>query len=88
LKRPTIRAPQLWTSSKKRSTSLKAAHVKVLVIDEVSQSHVRPPPRTNCRIEHAQILEQRTQNVSGRFGVAEAREAIHGDVQLARRFDA
>lgn len=31
--------------------------------------------------------ERRIRAILGEFGVAEAREAISGDVQLARRFD-
>ena len=67
---------------------LKAAHIKVLVIDEVHNLMSGPHREQRIVLNTLRFLSNELKMSLICFGVAEAREAIHGDVQLARRFDA
>jgi hypothetical protein len=67
---------------------LKVAHIKVLVIDEVHNLLSGSHREQRVVLNTLRFLSNELKMSLVCFGVAEAREAIHGDVQLARRFDA
>jgi hypothetical protein len=67
---------------------LKVAHIKVLMIDEVHNLLSGSHREQSVVLNTLRFLSNELKVSLVCFGVAEAREAIHGDVQLARRFDA
>ena len=67
---------------------LRVAHIKVLVIDEVHNLLSGSHREQRVVLNTLRFLSNELKMSLVCFGVAEAREAIHGDVQLARRFDA
>ena len=67
---------------------LKVARIKVLVIDEVHNLLSGSHREQRVVLNMLRFLSNELKMSLVCFGVAEAREAIHGDVQLARRFDA
>jgi hypothetical protein len=67
---------------------LRVAHIKVLVIDEVHNLLSGSRREQRVVLNTLRFLSNELKMSLVCFGVAEAREAIHGDVQLARRFDA
>jgi hypothetical protein len=67
---------------------LKVAHIKVLVIDEVHNLLSGSHREQRVVLNTLRFLSNELKMSLVCFGVAEAREAIHGDVQLARRFEA
>jgi Bacterial TniB protein len=66
---------------------LKIAHIKVLVIDEVHNLLCGSARDQRVVLNTLRFLSNELKMSLVCFGVTEAREAIHGDVQLARRFD-
>jgi len=67
---------------------LKVAQIKVLVIDEVHNLLSGSHREQRVVLNTLRFLSNELKMSLVCFGVAEAREAIHGDVQLARRFEA
>jgi Bacterial TniB protein len=67
---------------------LKVADIKVLVIDEVHNLLSGSHREQRVVLNTLRFLSNELKMSLVCFGVAEAREAIHGDVQLARRFEA
>ena len=65
---------------------LKTAHIKVLIIDEVHNMLCGSNRDQRVVLNTLRFLNNELKMSLVCFGVAEAREAIHGDVQLARRF--
>jgi hypothetical protein len=66
---------------------LKVAHVKVLVIDEVHNILCGSHREQRVVLNTLRYLSNEMKMSLVCFGVTEAREAIHGDAQLARRFE-
>jgi len=67
---------------------LGAAQIQILVSDEVQQHPLGLLPGAANHAEHAEVHQQRSQSVPCLpRSDGSAREAIQGDVQLARRFD-
>ena len=68
---------------------LRAARIQIL--DSRHRRSAQYPlglqSRAANHVEHAEVHQQRPRGALVCFGVMEAREAIQGDVQLARRFD-
>lgn len=66
---------------------MKAVGVQVLVIDEVHNILAGTYREQRIMLNMLRFLSNRLQMSLVRFGVNDAREAIGGDVQLARRFE-
>jgi hypothetical protein len=66
---------------------LKVAHIKVLVVDEVHNLLCGSNRDQRVVLNTLRFLSNELKMSLVCFGVTEAREAIQGDVQLARRFE-
>ena len=88
MERPTIRAPTIVDLEQKAINLLRFAHIKVLVIDEVHNLPSGSHREQRVVLNTLKFLSNELKMSLVCFGFAEAREAIHGDVQLAQPFDA